>query len=105
MARFAGGGEEAAALYRTCNQRYTHAMSQLNIHLTQEFEHRLSRLMRVRQIKTKSEAVRIAVEETLERSLESGTPATDFHSWIGLACKAPLNPQPRFRSDDDLWGD
>ena len=80
-------------------------MSQLNIHLTQEFEHRLSRLMRVRQIRSKSEAVRIAVEETLERSLESATPATDFHSWIGLACQEPMNPQPRFRSDDELWGD
>lgn len=92
-------------LYRIYNPRYNHTMSQLNIHLTQEFEHRLSRLMRVRQIKTKSEAVRIAVEETLERSLERGAPATDFHSWIGLGCKAPLNPLPRFRSDDDLWGD
>ena len=29
---------------------------------------------------------------------------TDFTSWIGLALKAPLNPQPRFSSDDDLWG-
>ncbi len=85
--------------------RYTFAMSQLNIHLTEEFERRLSRLMRVRQIKTKSEAVRIAVAETLERSLGSGTPATDFRSWIGLARQAPQNPPPRFRSDDDLWGD
>jgi hypothetical protein len=30
-------------------------------------------------------------------------PTTDFSSWLGLANKAPLNPTPRFKSDDDLW--
>jgi hypothetical protein len=29
---------------------------------------------------------------------------TDFRSWIGLGNAAPQNPNPRFNSDDDLWG-
>jgi hypothetical protein len=78
-------------------------MSQLNIQLTPDFERRLTRLMRVRGLKTKSEAVRVAVQETLERSLTEAKPRTDFRTWIGLGRRAPLNPNPRFRSDDDLW--
>ena len=27
----------------------------------------------------------------------------DFDSLLGMALKAPLNPNPRFKSDDDLW--
>jgi len=27
----------------------------------------------------------------------------DYRSWLGLALKAPLNPKPRFRSEDELW--
>ena len=30
-------------------------------------------------------------------------PAPDFRQWIGQAKQAPENPNPRFRSDDDLW--
>ena len=26
-----------------------------------------------------------------------------FASCVGLALKAPLNPNPRFKTDDDLW--
>ena len=28
---------------------------------------------------------------------------TDYRSWLGLALKAPLNPKPRFRNEDELW--
>jgi hypothetical protein len=27
----------------------------------------------------------------------------DYRSWLELALKAPLNPKPRFRSEDELW--
>lgn len=77
-------------------------MAQINIHLTAEFEQALAELMRLRQIKTKSDAIRAAVQEALERERRrKETP--DFSRWVGLGTKAPENPVPRFRSDDDLW--
>lgn len=27
----------------------------------------------------------------------------DFDDLLGMALQAPLNPNPRFKSDDDLW--
>jgi Arc/MetJ-type ribon-helix-helix transcriptional regulator len=77
-------------------------MAQLNVHVTPEFEEALARLVRLRKLRSKSEAVRVAVHETLERETRR-VDAPDFRSWIGAALKAPLNPNPRFQSDDDLW--
>lgn len=57
-------------------------MSQLNIHLTPAFEEKLRRFMRARGIKSKSEAVRIAVEEGLEREIPQ---RVDFREWVGMA--------------------
>lgn len=76
-------------------------MPQLNVHLTARFERDLARLMRLRGLRSKSEAVRVAVAEALERAQGLGMHA-DFASWVGAA-KAGANPAPRFRSDDDLW--
>lgn len=28
---------------------------------------------------------------------------TDFLAWLGLGNQAPLNPAPKFASDDGLW--
>jgi hypothetical protein len=77
-------------------------MGQLNIHMTAAFEKRLTQFMRVRGIKTKSEAVRIAVEEGLAMATRR-TAAANFVEWRGLGKQAPLNPTPRFVSDADLW--
>jgi len=77
-------------------------MAQLNVNLNTEFERDLSRLMRVRGIRTKSEAVRIAVHEAAERAGGRG-PEKGFSSWIGLGKRQLENPTPSFRSDDDLW--
>lgn len=77
-------------------------MTQLNIHMTPEFEKRLAQLMRLRGLKTKSEAVRVAVAEAVGRAIEDSE-AADFGAWRGAALRAPLNPRPRFQSDDDLW--
>ncbi len=44
-------------------------MPQLNINLTPSFEEKLERFMKIRGIPNKSDAVRIAVQEGLERSL------------------------------------
>lgn len=77
-------------------------MAQLNVHVTPDFEDALRRFMRVRGITSKSEAVRVAVKEGLERAYTQDRQA-DFTAWIGLACSGSENPEPRFRSDDDLW--
>ena len=77
-------------------------MAQLNINLTSDFERNLKRFMRLRKIKSKSDAIRIAVKEVLEIS-QNKKRVNDFSKWIGLGKKAPLNPQPRFTSEDDLW--
>jgi len=77
-------------------------MSQLNINLTPEFDTALQRLMRARGIKTKAEAVRLAVREALERT--HAERCADFTSWIGLGKTVPENLARRFHSDDELWG-
>lgn len=77
-------------------------MPQLNINVTPAFERNLSRLMRARGLRSKSEAIRIAVEEAA-RAAMSGS--ADFQEWLGLGCTEPENPEPRFKSHDDLWGE
>jgi hypothetical protein len=74
----------------------------LNIHLTPELEEALGELMRLRHVETKSDAIRMALRETVEREHRRGK-APDFSRWLGMAVEEPANPNPRFRSDDDLW--
>jgi len=76
-------------------------MKQLNLNVTQDFERDLRRFMKKKGITRKSDAIRRALHEAAARS--QGPSDFDFHSWIGLALKAPLNPKPRFKSEDDLW--
>ncbi len=76
-------------------------MGQLNIILTPEFERDLQYLMRVRGIRTKSDAIRIAVQEIANRG---GVPdAAKFDELLGAGLGAPLNRKPKFSSEDDLW--
>lgn len=77
-------------------------MAQINLHVTPEFEQALRRLVRLRGLPSKSEAIRSAVLEALEREAER-RPPTDFRGWLGAATAAPLNPSPRFSSEDELW--
>lgn len=79
-------------------------MAQLNVHLTSEFEQDLRRFKDLRGLPSKSEAVRVAVREALEREIRQ-PPRVDFREWLGLASQAPLNPNPRFQSHDELWDD
>jgi hypothetical protein len=58
--------------------------------------------MKIRHIKTKSEAIRLAVKEGLEHNTPNKSP-TDFTSWLGLAIQLPVNKKNKFQSDDDLW--
>ena len=75
-------------------------MRQLNLNVTEEFERDLRRFMRQKGIAKQSEAIRQAVREAAKTSSAAHS---DFRSWLGLGLKAPLNPKPRFRSEDDLW--
>ena len=77
-------------------------MGQLNMHMSPAFEQTLKKFMRARGIKSKSEAIRVAVEEGLLRASARARPA-QFGDWLGLGKHAPENPRPRFASDDDLW--
>lgn len=77
-------------------------MPQINLHLTPEFEAALAEYMRLRRVRTKSDAIRMAVQEAVEREHRQSQ-APDFSHWLGLGLGAPENPNPRFRSDEDLW--
>jgi Arc/MetJ-type ribon-helix-helix transcriptional regulator len=74
-------------------------MPQINLHTTPEFEAALDTLVRRRSLRSRSEAIRLAVVEAAERC---GAPKTDFHTWIGRS-RNPDAPPPRFLDDDDLW--
>ena len=78
-------------------------MTQLNIHLQPAFVEDLESFMELREIPTKSEAVRIAVREGVERFQRARRTRLDFRQWTGRALRAAVNPNPRFQSDDDLW--
>jgi hypothetical protein len=77
-------------------------MGQLNIHMTPAFEATLAKFIRARGIRTKSEAVRLALEEALAYTTRCARVA-DFAEWLGVATGEPRNPPPRFPADRDLW--
>ncbi len=56
--------------------------------------------MRARRIRSKAEAVRVAVHEAAAAATRG---STDFESWLGLGNEAPLNARPRFPTHADLW--
>ncbi len=74
-------------------------MKQLNLNVTPEFARDLRTFMKARKIKRKSEAIRVALEEAATRIRGD----FDFRSLIGLAVDDNPNPNPKFKTDDDLW--
>lgn len=77
-------------------------MPRMNINVTPEFERALHRLMRLRGIQSKSEAVRLAVIEAADRERLSRR-QPDFKSLLGIGLRAPLRKHREFASEDDLW--
>jgi len=73
-------------------------MSQLNIQMTPEFENNLRRYMASRGIKTKSEAVRRAIEEGLDR-----TPDPTRFNWTSLRGQGLGTTPPQITNNDQLW--
>jgi hypothetical protein len=76
-------------------------VAQLNINVSPEFERALQRLMRLRGIASKSEAVRVAVIEAAERERSRVRPEA-LRALRGAGLRAPVR-KPRFRDEDDLW--
>ena len=83
---------------------YSVLMSQINFHTTPEFNMALADYMRIRGLKTKSEAIRQAVFDALEAAT-AGSDSCDFGSWLALAAGAKQNPEPRFSNHAELWED
>ena len=77
-------------------------MPQFNMNIAPAFEMILKEFVRVRKLKSRAEAIRLAIKEGLDRA-QGAHKVTDFHSWIGLGNETPTNGQPRFRSEDELW--
>ena len=77
-------------------------MTQINLHVKPDFQRDLERFMRLRGLRTKSEAIRLAVREGLERA-RSAPSAKGFSRLAGAGLAAATNPEPRFKTDDDLW--
>jgi hypothetical protein len=77
-------------------------MGQLNIHMSPAFEQKLRRFMKVRQIKTKSDAVRTAVDEALQ--LAQKTPTVNLRDLFGAGKQLPQRPRKSWLKEDDLWG-
>jgi hypothetical protein len=49
----------------------------------------------------KSEAIRLAVQETAQRKLLSDP--KQFRDLLGAGLQAELNPNLKFQSEDELW--
>ena len=77
-------------------------MKQLNINVTSQFEKDLHSYMEKMGISQKAEAIRRALQDAAA-ALRGRHRRTDFRSLLGAGLKAPLNPKPRFKNDNDLW--
>ncbi len=77
-------------------------MAQVNLHVTEDFAKDIDDLMRLQGIRTKSEAIRLAVSEAAALARRRSEPF-DFEKWRGLALRFPERPDPPVLSDDDLW--
>ncbi len=78
-------------------------MSQLNINMTPEFEELLRKYMEKNNIRYKSEAIRRALKQAVEETEGSKEKTLTFRDLIGRGLKGKLNPNPRFRTHDDIW--
>ena len=77
------------------------AVPQLNINISDDFQQDLEAFMQARGIKTKSEAVKLAIKEAA--NLARRQQSSDYQSWLGSGLKAELNEPLRLQTEDDLW--
>ncbi len=76
-------------------------MPQINLNVTPQFREDLERLIRLRGLSSRSQAIRIAVREAVERVL-TATPGGGVASLRGIGLAGARRTR-RFRDDDDLW--
>ena len=57
----------------------------------------------MKKAKKESKVNRRTENSMADQAAVQGTLATDFRAWIGIATKAPMNPNPRFTTEDQLW--
>lgn len=79
-------------------------MAQLNLQLTKKFLADLKRYMQLSGIRTKSEAIRTAVERSL-LELTAKKKRTEFRGWLGIGLRTTPRKVVRFKDEDDLWQD
>lgn len=77
-------------------------MKQINLQTSKELERDIGDYMKLKGIAHKSEAIRQAVKESVER-LRQARIATDFYSWIGLALSPAPPSRPSQKDEDELW--
>ena len=90
---------------------YAGFMAQLNMNITPEFEAALTEFMRRRSIATKSDAIRIAVEEALAAEGKKAQEEADrqariaaIYDLLGLGKRwGTGNPDPRIKDHADAW--
>lgn len=78
-------------------------MAQFNMNLTPEFERDLKRIMKRRGFKHKADAVRAVVKEAATEKKPVAAKDYDWGRLLGIGLGEGYNPNPRFKSDDDLW--
>jgi hypothetical protein len=76
-------------------------MKQFNLNVDKEFERDLKLLMKHKRVKRKSDALRQLVHDEAEKIRKAAK--FDFSSFLGIALKYPENPNPKFKTEDDLW--
>ena len=80
------------------------SMKQLNIQLDDRLAGGIEILIKHRGLRGKSEAVRVAVQEAVERLLNSASPAAALRNSLGCALAVgKVRAKRRFKSEDDLW--
>jgi hypothetical protein len=76
-------------------------MGQFNLNISEAFEKDIATYMKFKNIKFKSQAIREAISECLEKY--RNPQLADFKSWLGAGNKAKRNPKPRFKNRGQLW--
>lgn len=76
-------------------------MSQLNIEVSPDFWEKLKKFMDLRGIANRSDAVRLAVEEALEKTNEK--PKVSWKQLLGAGLVGELQPRDQWMTEDKLW--
>lgn len=79
-------------------------MGQLNMQLTPEFQRNLERAMKKLGARTKSEAIRRAIEEAAKKPA-GGRPRVSWRDLLETARTESARKTGRFASHADLWRD